>query len=45
MLHEHQRGPKENFVQFAPQHYPLNPILTLTPTPNPQPTPISVPKP
>jgi hypothetical protein len=22
MLHEHQRCPKENFVQFAPQHYP-----------------------
>ena len=22
MLHEHQRCPKENFVHFAPQHYP-----------------------
>ena len=22
MLHEHQRCPKENLVQFAPQHYP-----------------------
>ena len=22
MLHEHQRFPKENFVHFAPQHYP-----------------------